>query len=306
VQHVEGPGVRFELCWDHQGTSAQGGADIDLHVHKPGTTTDWFQSAGSTSTGRKCTGPNKDRCQRGEVCMSGFCYLPAINPDDCFFANCTAGQYFSTSPPNQYPGLQSPNWYGTPPAGTTPLINCSGSKYGALWTMLGWCHNPRLDIDNVLSVGVPENTNIDNPTNGQKFRAMVHYYGRGEYIPCALCSGIAGYSCDTASGNCYYTGTSPPQFLEGSAASTSAYAVHPIVNIYCGGNLKATYGAQPNRVNGFDWGVAANSGVMWRVADVTAAVSGGVTTDCTVTALHPPGTNAGYYVTSRNNTSRAY
>jgi hypothetical protein len=135
---------------------------------------------------------------------------------------------------------------------------------------------------------------------------MVHYYGRGEYIPCAICSGVAGYSCDAASGNCYYSGTSPPLFLEGSASSTQTHAVHPIVNIYCGGNLKATYGAQPNRVNNFDWGVGTAGGVMWRVADVTAAVSGGVTTDCTVTALHPPGSNAGYYVTTRQNTALTY
>ncbi len=42
---------------------------------------------------------------------------------------------------------------------------------------------------------------------------------------------------------------------------------------------------------------------MWRVADVQAAVNGsGVTTGCTINAIHPPATATGYYVTTDNNT----
>ncbi|HMG22874.1 MAG TPA: hypothetical protein VK607_16180, partial [Kofleriaceae bacterium] len=37
VVHVAGKGVRFELCWDTTGLT-----DLDLHVHAPHTTTDWF------------------------------------------------------------------------------------------------------------------------------------------------------------------------------------------------------------------------------------------------------------------------
>jgi hypothetical protein len=41
VQHVAGPGIRFELCWDTTGSS-----DLDLHLHKPNSTTNFF---GTTS-----------------------------------------------------------------------------------------------------------------------------------------------------------------------------------------------------------------------------------------------------------------
>ena len=69
-----------------------------------------------------------------------------------------------------------------------------------------------------------------------------------------------------------------------------------MVNIYCGGYLKATYGQAPDLVNGFDVSGSNSSGDMWRVVDVTPIVSGGVTTDCTLTPLHPPGQTSGYWV----------
>jgi hypothetical protein len=134
---------------------------------------------------------------------------------------------------------------------------------------LNACANPRLDVDNISSVGVPENTNIDNPKNYESFRAMVHYYG----------------------------------------GSFSAGEVHPIVNIYCGGNLKATYGAAPNTLGPcpgtscFNTSSGFNAGLMWRVADAEAVVdpATGLTTDCNVTAIHPPGMTSGYYVTNNDN-----
>jgi hypothetical protein len=232
VQHVNGPGVRFELCWDHQGNVAQGGADLDLHVHKNDNTA-WFEKA-----------------------------MNAANPTDCFYQNCTA-----------LPGGVNFG-YGN----TTPNDNCKGAQDGPVWNILGYCRNPRLDLDNVFDVAKPENTNIDSPGNGDSFRAMVHYFGQG--------------------GN----------------ASTNHIDEHPIVNIYCGGTLKATYGQKPDQIpNGFNFGKARDNkgfglGMIWRVADVTATgndASGNTT--CTITPIHPPSTTSGYYViTSEANTDMSY
>jgi hypothetical protein len=120
---------------------------------------------------------------------------------------------------------------------------------------LGYCRNPRLDIDNIFTVGKPENTSIDSPANGDQFRALVHYYGGGP--------------------------------LE----------THPLVNIYCGGHLKATYGQAPNQLSGFATSGGWAAGDMWRVADVTASVNAmGETTGCTITALHPAGTATGFLI----------
>jgi hypothetical protein len=126
---------------------------------------------------------------------------------------------------------------------------------------LGYCHNPRLDIDNVGNApGTPENINIDNAKNGDVFRAAVHYYR--------------------------------------NVGTTSVE--HPLLNIYCGGTLKASFGKAPNTLAGFNTGKAYNAGQLWRVADVKAIVDAmGNTTDCTVTALHPPATpTMGYWLTT--------
>lgn len=214
VQHVVGPGVRFELCWDHTGTGRQGGADLDLHVHRSGTTKPWFDGN-----------------------------------DDCFYNNCAAASF---SPLCRFGGCLDWGY------ADSPLAQCQGAG--------GWssgCHNPRLDIDNISTVGKPENTNIDVPKNGDSFRAMVHYFGQD------------------------------------SGTSSTPVEEHPIVNIYCGGVLKATYGQAPDTVSGFDNGTGGKKGQMWRVADVKAQVdSSGRTTDCDITAIHPPGMTDGYYVTT--------
>jgi hypothetical protein len=75
-----------------------------------------------------------------------------------------------------------------------------------------------------------------------------------------------------------------------------------MLNVYCGGNLKATFGQAPNTLSGFDTGKSYNAGQLWRVADVKAIVdAAGNTTDCTVTALHPPATpTMGYWLTTDN------
>jgi hypothetical protein len=206
IVHVRGPGVRVELCWDTTGQS-----DVDLHLHRSGSTVDWFD-----------------------------------DNDDCFYSNCAASSYLF--------GFGAAQWgYAN-----SPLAECSGGPQGAIWTQVGSCHNPRLDIDNISTVGIPENINVDNPNNMDSFRVMVHYYG-------------------------------------GSVVS------HPMVNIYCGGFLTATYGAAPNQVQGFDQAGGFGGGDMWKVADVEATVMAGVTTGCDITALLDPVT--GSYLIETNDTS---
>ena len=68
-------------------------------------------------------------------------------------------------------------------------------------------NNPRLDMDNITTVGEPENINVDNPVEGDTFRVMVRHY-------------------------------------DFDASNT-----HPVINVYCGGTLKATYGVDPQVAN---------------------------------------------------------
>jgi hypothetical protein len=77
-------------------------------------------------------------------------------------------------------------------------------------------------------------------------------------------------------------------------------AAHPIVNIYCGGRLTASFGTAPDTITNFRGTRGSISvGAMWRVADVTATVdAAGVTTGCVVNAIHPPGSATGYYITN--------
>ena len=140
------------------------------------------------------------------------------------------------------------NW-GMP---TSPVVNCSNAPrgQGALWTAEGSCRNPRLDIDmNARGEGcslsqtnpqandfcAPENINIDNPVLGQPYRVMVNYYSRH------------AVSIESQVG----------------------------VSIYCGGNLRASFGYDPimlfTAADGGSGGLFGGSGddnVMWEVADV--------------------------------------
>jgi hypothetical protein len=209
VIHIGGPGLRIEACWD-----VAPDADIDLHLHRPGTTTPWFQTA-----------------------------VGAYNPDDCYYMNCKATSFATV-----------PNWgYAN-----SPLAECEGGPEGGQWQTLGYCRNPRLDVDNIYDYG-PENINVDVPQDGGNYRIMLHYYS-------------------------------------GSAVA------HPIIDVYCGGHLRATFGQAPDVVTGFDTGGGYNAGLMWRVADVAPVVVGGVTTDCVITPLHPPASPSGYWVTNNVST----
>jgi hypothetical protein len=114
-----------------------GQADLDLHLHR---------HRPGTQTPWFTTG------------LTGM----NINPDDCYYENCKADGF-----------SDRPNWS----LANSPLQECVGSPEGAQWMSLGYCANPRLDIDNVATPGVPENINVDDPRDGQRFRVMVHYYG---------------------------------------------------------------------------------------------------------------------------------
>jgi hypothetical protein len=79
VIHVIGPGLRVEMCWDTTATT-----DIDLHMGKIGTTSDWF----STSSGH----------------------------EDCFYSNCSStwsynmGWSYPNSPNSACTGNQYGSW----------------------------------------------------------------------------------------------------------------------------------------------------------------------------------------------------
>ncbi len=87
---------------------------------------------------------------------------------DCYYMNCKASNW----------AMQSWNY------ANGPVAECQGGPEGAQWASMGYCANPRLDIDNIDKVGIPENINVDAPLTGQMFRVMVHYYnGVGEPHP---------------------------------------------------------------------------------------------------------------------------
>ena len=203
---VQGDGLRVELNWDTQG-SANGNTDVDLHLHRPETTTDWFTA------------------------------------DDCYFSNCKASAWSG--------GTGGLDWGYEH---TYDLSACDEAPhgYGDDWEEIGFCANPRLDVDIIScdssvtdatsrSFCSPENINVDNPALGETFRIMVNYYS-GDY---------------------------------------SVDVTHPTVNIYCGGGLRATFGE--GDVELIDSG--ASMGDNWLVADVTFMIDecGGI--DCRVNPI---------------------
>jgi hypothetical protein len=59
IVHVAGTGLAFELCWDTTGVS-----DLDLHVHAPHTTADWFDDNDDCFY-RNCSTPSLTRVSWG-------------------------------------------------------------------------------------------------------------------------------------------------------------------------------------------------------------------------------------------------
>ncbi len=209
---VQGAGLRVELNWDTQG-AGRGDTDVDLHLHRAGTTADWFTD------------------------------------DDCYYANCKASTYGWGDGPG--------TTWGLPP--TSDLSACRDAPHGEgeAWVSLGACYNPRLDVDVINcdpsvrdatngSFCAPENVNVDNPVAGHVYRIMVNYYS------------AHGHVGDT----------------------------HPSVNIYCGGELRASFGTRGEVVlrNGDGYGEDNDN---WLVADVRfgSAVDECGNVTCEVTAL---------------------
>ncbi len=161
---------------------------------------------------------------------------------DCYWQTCT--------------GAATPWSYQN----TVELESCTGEladNYQA-YVYLGFCPNPRLDIDNRELSGdryLTENINLDTPQGGDRFRIMVDYYTN---ILAERAGGIPG----------------PETSIE----------THPLVNVYCNGDLKGSYGALPgenNQVEGFD-----NPEQMWRVVDVFIS-RGGSRIECELTPIEP-------------------
>lgn len=111
--------------------------DLDLYVHSPHNRRPWFPPRSTPSA--------------------------ADDDASCGWHDCEAMI--------RQPGARRADW-GYPPS---PLSECEGGPQGDQWRALGFCANPRLDIDNNLAeaIGVPENINIDAPGDGQTFRVMV-------------------------------------------------------------------------------------------------------------------------------------
>ncbi len=136
IVHVEGPGLRVEMCYPENTT-----VDLDLFLSRPGRRGPWYP-------------------------LGRDVYQPSL--DACGWHDCEATIRGSTDA-----GMMPRADWGY---ARSPLSACANGPHGPEWRALGFCANPRLDIDNNLSkaTGVPENINVDAPREGETFRVMVH------------------------------------------------------------------------------------------------------------------------------------
>jgi len=143
--HVEGPGLRVEMCYAESET-----VDLDLFLHRPDDTTDWY--------------PNR-------VGITAHDPLPEAS---CGWHNCEPMVRQPSHPITGAPVTRADWGYED-----TPIDRCANGPLGDQWRDRGSCPNPRLDIDNNLSgerIGVPENINVDDPRDGETFRVMVQNF----------------------------------------------------------------------------------------------------------------------------------
>jgi hypothetical protein len=138
IVHVVGPGLRIEMCYPESET-----LDLDLFLSSPGFSSRWYIDTNDAFQPARevCGWHNCEAMIRGDV--GGIPYARA-------------------------------NWgYAT-----SPTSECEGGPQGAQWRALGFCGNPRLDIDNNLSegIGLPENINVDAPREGERFRIMIQNF----------------------------------------------------------------------------------------------------------------------------------
>jgi hypothetical protein len=221
VVHVAGPGVRIEMCYPESTYR-----DLDLYVHRPGNNGPWFDP-GTTN-----------------------CY--SASADACSWHNCEAHlrSYVGTT------SLPRADWgYAE-----SSLSECEHGPYGREWQQLGFCANPRLDLDNNLleGIGVPENVNIDDPHDGDRFRVMVQNFTGPIARPLV---------------NVYCGGRRVATFGEP-------------------GDEVPRFHGDPGSVSfGAMWRVADVT------AHVDAS---GATVGCDVIPIHAPGATSGYYVTQND------
>lgn len=179
--------------------------DLDLYLKRLSTPTPWFQS-------RDVHDPNLDECS---------------------WSNCEAGLRNNEG--------RRADW-GYEPSG---LGECVGGPQGSQWEAIGYCANPRLDIDNNLQqgVGLPENINLDTPHDGDGFRIMVQNFTG------ALAHPIVNVYCGGARAATFGAPPDPLTTFSGSADSYNSL------------------------------------GAMWRVADVLMQVSDDGDVTCIVEGL---------------------
>mgnify|MGYP000976190721 CR=1 FL=1 len=142
IVHVAGPGLRVEMCYPESTT-----IDLDLFLSRPGARGPWYP------LGRDVFQPTLDACgwHNCEATLRG----------------AGGGMFDGGTVPRADWGYAN-----------SALSACENGPHGMEWRALGFCANPRLDIDNNLSkaTGVPENINVDAPREGETFRVMVHNF----------------------------------------------------------------------------------------------------------------------------------
>jgi hypothetical protein len=221
---VRAPGIRAELCWDKVG--GQGGTqgnDIDLHFAR-------LQDVSGCA-----------RQGWNDTCAVG------AGLQDCYYAPGSGCTSDSTS---------APGW-GYPSSQASACLGWS-SKRSATGSQ--GCTNPRLDRDNIrCDRGIadptsptfcgPENINLDNPRNGDRFVVGVNHY-----------QNVGGTS-----------------------------NARPHVNLYCNGERVLSVGYNPaTGQTSFPLLLtpgADESGDFWTVATIKANVSGGQLTSCDVATV---------------------
>ncbi len=165
----------------------------------------------------------------------------------CGWSNCKPAPHYLNS-------LGPVDWGYAP----SPLSECENGLLGDGWRDLGFCRNPRIDIDNNTeeASGVPENINLDNPRDGETFRVMVNDFSGGLTHP------LVNIYCGGRRAATYGGSEDPVPMFAGDRAGDRSL------------------------------------GAMWRVADITVHVGDdGETIGCSVRQIHPPGRDRGFDVT---------
>jgi hypothetical protein len=140
-------------------------------------------------------------------------FLPT--PRACSWANCEATIRGS--------GYARADWgYDD-----SDLSACDRGPQGDQWRALGFCANPRLDIDNNLSegIGLPENINIDAPRDGETFRVMIQNWSGLRARP------VVNVYCDGRRVATYGAAPDVVPGFEGPPGDTSIGAMWRVVDV---------------------------------------------------------------------------